>query len=83
MFQDFDSNNFYKWLRKIVFSCVWFGNVMGRGSVIPLFKKHIRNGGPVTVTDLLRGLSDSRLLIENVPKVGLGDVGLSTDIVVL
>jgi UDP-N-acetylglucosamine 4,6-dehydratase len=46
------SANLYKGNRKSAFSVVRFGNVLNsRGSILPIIKRQIEKGGPVTLTD--------------------------------
>ncbi len=64
-----------------IFSSTRFGNVLGsRGSVIPIFREQIRNGGPVTLTDtemtrFIMSIEDAvRLVIDSASLMKGGEV---------
>jgi FlaA1/EpsC-like NDP-sugar epimerase len=68
-------------LSSAIFLSARFGNVLGsRGSVIPIFRDQIRNGGPVTLSDprmtrFIMSLGEAvRLVIESVVVGRPGDV---------
>ena len=61
---------------KTIFSSTRFGNVLGsRGSVVPLFMKQIREGGPVTITD--KRMTRFVMTIEEAARLALQSVPIS------
>ncbi len=70
--------NFYKGLPHTRLCCVRFGNVLGsRCSLVPVIKQQVKDGGPVTVTDLnaTRFVMSIREAVNLVLKAGIVSKG--------
>lgn len=68
--------NAYKRNDGPIFTSTRFGNVLGsRGSVIPLFKQQIKNGGPVTLTD--KRMSRFIMTLEEAVRLVMGSTFLA------
>lgn len=62
--------------RKTIFASTRFGNVLGsRGSVVPLFLRQIKSGGPITLTD--RKMTRFIMTLEEAARLVLSSVWIA------